>query len=49
MKTLTTALILAVLTVSSASAQWSSKPSRYDAGEYDRTVNGSLASTPGQP
>ena len=48
MKTLVTALTLATLMVSSAFAQWSDKPSRYQAGEYDRAVNGSMASTPGQ-
>ena len=48
MKTLLTVLTLATLTISSAFAQWSDKPSRYDAGAYDRAVNGSTASTPGQ-
>jgi hypothetical protein len=48
MKTLITAVTLATLMVSSAFAQWSDKPSRYSAGEYDRDVNGSMASTPGQ-
>jgi hypothetical protein len=49
MKTFVTAVALATVMVSSAFAQWSEKPSRYDAGEYERTVNGSMASTPGQP
>jgi hypothetical protein len=48
MKTLVTAVMLATLMGSSAFAQWSEKPSRYSAGEYDRDVNGSLASTPGE-
>lgn len=48
MKTLMTVLMLATLTVSSAFAQWSDKPARYDGGAYDREVNGSIASTPGQ-
>lgn len=48
MKTLVTVLTLATLTVSSAFAQWNDKPTRYDAGAYDRAVNGSTASTPGQ-
>ena len=48
MKTILTAVAFAVLVVSSASAQWSDKPTRYHAGEFDRDVNGSMASTPGQ-
>jgi hypothetical protein len=48
MKTFVTAVTLATLLVSSAFAQWSDKPARYNAGAYDRAVNGSMASTPGQ-
>lgn len=48
MRMLITAVTLATLLVSSASAQWSDKPTRYNAGAYDRAVNGSMASTPGQ-
>ena len=48
MRTLVTAATLATLLVSSAFAQWSDKPARFNAGTYDRAVNGSMASTPGQ-
>jgi hypothetical protein len=48
MKTLVTVVTLATLMASSAIAQPSDKPSRYNGGAYDRAVNGSMASTPGQ-
>jgi hypothetical protein len=48
MKTLLTAVTVATLIVSSAFAQRSDKPSRYNGGAYDRAMNGSMASTPGQ-
>jgi hypothetical protein len=48
MKTLVTAVTLATLIVSSAFAQSSDKPSRYNGGAYARAVDGSMASTPGQ-
>jgi hypothetical protein len=48
MKTLLAAATLATLMTSSAFAQWSDKPGRYNGGAYDRAVNGGMASTPGQ-
>lgn len=48
MKTLVTVVTLTTLMVSSAFAQWSDKPARFNSGAYDRAINGSMASTPGQ-